>query len=275
MELIEPSVELVLQSTEKNGGYKHIERCARVCYQSDGKTTATSWKKFYNNLITRGHLSPLEHETVYLYIPYETDAPMFVRAEIGRIRDSKHTARFADGNTTYYVTNRRVIEEIGAEKAYELYGQSGASKMFDFARRYTLRIICDRGVSHELVRHRVFSFCQESTRYCDYQGAMQFVVPSRWGELTDDTRMVYLQAFSDAGKTYRELRQIGQSPQQARAVLPNALKTELYMTGFESDWADLIQKRTANGVHPDMVKVAKMMADVLYEQTGNKLFKLE
>lgn len=110
------------------------------------------------------------------------------------------------------------------------------------AKRITVKFICDRGVSHEFVRHRVFSFLQESTRYCNYSkdkfgSEVTFIEPC-WIKDNQDTydRWCFYESLSKSEEVYFRLLKHGWKPQQARTVLPNALKTELVMTGFVDDW---------------------------------------
>ena len=151
-------------------------------------------------------------------------------------------------------------------------------------KRVTVKFICDRGVSHEFVRHRVFSFAQESTRYCNYskdkfQG-VTYILP-KWctnvniedyeknpklmynanGILTD-SEINFLCGLYDNEIRYLKLLESGWVSQQARAVLPNALKTELVMTGFISDWNHFFSLRDANAAHPQ----ARELAAPLHEE---------
>ena len=93
----------------------------------------------------------------------------------------------------------------------------------------SVRIVCDRGVSHEIVRHRLASYTQESTRYCDYKksGCIVFIQPP---ELEGRSLKLWMESVSHAEIAYNEMRLMGISPQIARSVLPNSLKTEIVMT---------------------------------------------
>ena len=124
-------------------------------------------------------------------------------------------------------------------------------------RRYSAKFICDTGVSHELVRHRNHSYAQESTRYCDYTNlGIQFIRPAdyaRWGLAA---RWALYLGLVGCAISYKVLRFLGLAPQKARAVLPKALKTEVYATGYLSDWKHLLKLRTGAGAHPDFRKLA-------------------
>lgn len=124
---------------------------------------------------------------------------------------------------------------------------------------FSVRFIVDRGVSHEIVRHRLASYCQESTRYCNY-------VNDKFGSEITVIKPYYLEegsvAFEEwkaacrrAEEAYAWLIQAGYSPQEARAVLPNSLKTELIMTANLREWRHFFKLRTAAAAHPQMREV--------------------
>lgn len=166
----------------------------------------------------------------------------------------------------------------------------------------SVRIICDRGVTHELVRHRLAAYSQESMRYCDYTKShgqempqVTFVIP-RW--LQDKMRpgillhmenadevvimrepepITWLQHMYDAEMDYNSLRRAGWLPQQASSVLPNSLKTEIVMTANIREWRHVLTLRTSKAAHPCMRVVAKMIlrkfnqiVPVLFEDIGGE-----
>ena len=133
---------------------------------------------------------------------------------------------------------------------------------------FTVKFICDRGVSPELVRHRMASYCQESTRYCNYSKA-QFgceITVIEPGFLTGDTTgyAIWKQAMADAELAYFSLLEWGCTPQEARAVLPNSLKTEVVMTANIREWRHFLRLRTAAGAHPQMREVALILLDKVH-----------
>lgn len=100
--------------------------------------------------------------------------------------------------------------------------------------KITVRIICDRGVTHEIVRHRIASYSQESTRYCNYSkdkfdGELTFIKPCFWDE-DDENYRLWKEAMKQVEQTYMKLILCGASAQEARSVLPNSLKTEIVVT---------------------------------------------
>jgi thymidylate synthase (FAD) len=131
----------------------------------------------------------------------------------------------------------------------------------------TFRIICDRGVSHELVRHRIASYSQESTRYCNYSqdrfgNELTFIEPFFWAE---DRLNYYLElaiwrnTMKFLEKKYLELIEMGSGAQEARSILPNSLKTEVVMTANLREWRHFLKLRTAKDAHPQMREVALMI----------------
>ena len=149
------------------------------------------------------------------------------------------------------------------------------------------KVICDRGVTHEIVRHRMFSYAQESTRYCNYSGGVTFVMPC-WmynecsdGEylLTDEfesnldkpSHIWHMQMLRAEG-AYLKLTKQGWLPQQARSVLPNSLKTEICIAGNFREWRHFFELRTAKSAHPQMIEVANMILEDAVKR-HSELFK--
>lgn len=233
MKIIKPKVELEFITPN---ALKFIEKIGRTCYCSFDKITEESAEIFCKMIKTRNHMSVLEHASA------------------------------------------------------------------------TFRIICDRGVSHEIVRHRICSFSQESTRYCNYgpdKKGIQFILPS-WapedilGEyevlrndngvgvasinLRDDQQYIQkywtkdsdnklspfdtpeaqlLMFLANVELYYNQLIKLGQTPQQARAVLPNCLKTEIVMTANFREWLHFLELRTSSAAHPDMRIIANQIGNIL------------
>lgn len=159
---------------------------------------------------------------------------------------------------TCYKSEDRITEE-SAEKFVQNLIKRGHESVLEHC-SFTLRFICDRGVSHEIVRHRLASYSQESTRYCNYgQGKFGneitvvqpcFFFPGsrlfdRWAEICNDCEDAYL-----------DLLEMGATPQEARAVLPNSLKTEVVMTANIREWRHFFRLRCSKAAHPQMRQVA-------------------
>lgn len=145
-------------------------------------------------------------------------------------------------------------------------GHEAVLEHFSFSVKFT----CDRGVSHEIVRHRVASYCQESTRYCNYSndkfGSEITVIKPLYlepGTLGWDAWFMACQTAEDA---YFDLLDWGCSPQEARAVLPNSLKTEIIMTANLREYRHFFKLRCAKAAHPQMREVANMLLEMCKEQ---------
>lgn len=288
MKLIESSVQII----EEKDPYKMIELAGRTCYKSEDKITEDSAKEFVDRMIKLGHGAMLEHGTIYLTIDGEDP-------NLSKIQSNPHTKVnlvpyevLTEGNYTisykaHITTNLRVLIENNLKELL----QYQVEPTEHHEKRITAKFICDRGVSHEFVRHRVFSFAQESQRYCNYNkdkfnNELTFIKPTwldiptgdytYWdGDWCDIDNMKiqlpsdngvadnFLWCLNNAGMQYRLLINKGLKPQEARGVLPNATKTELVMTGFESDWEHFFELRCSGAAHPDAKKLANELKSLM------------
>lgn len=294
MRIIKPSFEIWDQEEGLEGIYKQIEKAGRVCYKSEDKITETSAKEFVDRMIKSGHGAMLEHGTVYLQYEvvksainpltkYYLNKYSKVKAKEGAIGETMRL---------FVTTNLRVLVENDWLKDLEYICEPTEYH----ERRVTIHFVCDRGVSHEFVRHRVFSFAQESTRYCNYskdkfQGVTYIQPPWLDGDISNEDGSkfydvytdVYLHTLTTAENAYLDLlkqwdekvpdkrfksgyKNNPWTPQQARAVLPNSLKTELVMTGFTKDWGHFFKLRDAGSAHPQ----ARELAHPLHEEFKNR-----
>jgi thymidylate synthase (FAD) len=177
----------------------------------------------------------------------------------------------AAGRTCY--KSEEKITEDSAEKFVRMIIKRGHETVIEHE-TMSVRVVCDRGVTHEMVRHRIASFSQESTRYCNYSGGVVFVIPP-WIEhlspgeyersegvaLSRDSDIEWFFAMCDAEAYYRTLIDGGWTPQQARSVLPNSLKTEIVMTANLREWRHFFKLRTAIAAHPQMREIAIPMLE--------------
>lgn len=132
----------------------------------------------------------------------------------------------------------------------------------------SVEIICDRAVSHQLVRHRLASYSQESMRYCNYKDEMTFIIPE-WCPLEqtsfdldvnnynviakgDEKARQWVYAIASSASHYRLLTELGARPEQARLVLPMSIKTELIMTANPREWRHIFKERTSSAADPEM-----------------------
>ena len=286
MKLIKPNFEIITQNPNNDGMLKHIELCGRVCYKSEDKIKDNTAAIFVNGLIKSGHTSVLEHGTVYLkvnvnqrdtYFKYcvnkysKTNSIGEVETNINdykRLRENPNLKWFG-----FITTNYRVLVENNWLD--DLQYQCEPTEFHE--KRVTVKFTCDRGISHEFVRHRVFSFSQESTRYCNYSkdkftNEITFIEPfwlkdipveyytrspeSLMPSERCDSAANFLYQLELIEETYFELIEKGWKPEQARNILPNSLKTELMMTGFVSDWKHFFELRCSKAAHPQSQELA-------------------
>ena len=215
-------------------------------------------------MIKSGHNAMLEHGTVYLKIPVNIDIAANFIDDISTWTKAK-LVKCDSGNWWAITTNYRRIVELN----YQQYLEYLCEPTEYHEKRITAKFICDRGISHELVRHRVFSFAQGSTRYCNYSkdeygNQLSFIKPSGIKEHTSYNEHGGVSKYLETCENlYFGLLDQGWKPQEARAILPNALKTEVIMTGFESDWKHFFELRCAPQAHPDMQVLANELKEKL------------
>ena len=131
--------------------------------------------------------------------------------------------------------------------------------------KITVSLICDRGVTHELVRHRIASYSQESTRYCNYMGEkfgreLTFIKPCFWAE-DDPKYAVWKEQMAQLEETYQRLLEAGASPQEARSILPNSLKTEIVVTMNLREWRHFLRLRSSKRAHPQIAEIASALLE--------------
>ncbi len=157
-----------------------------------------------------------------------------------------------------YITND------SSEKFVKNILKSGHESVIEHINVTTI-FICDRGVSHEIVRHRIASYSQESTRYCNYSkdkfgNELTFIKPCFWAENSEEY-ITWSSAMEYIERTYLRLLQFGAKPEQARSILPNSLKTEIAMTANLREWRHFLKLRTSEKAHPQMREVANMVKE--------------
>jgi thymidylate synthase (FAD) len=197
---------------------------------------------------------------------------------VSKYEDNKYSNVFNDGEYLYVTTNFRVLKENDW-----LNDLQYICKPTEFhEKRVSVRFVCSRAISHELVRHRVFTFTQESQRYCNYSKDkfgkdITFIIPE-WLEKfkkellnkegyrengTSDmfTDNDYFDFLRQCENCYIASIIAGAKPEEAREVLPNSTKTDIIMTGFISDWKHFFELRTAENAHPEMRRLAIPLQD--------------
>lgn len=133
----------------------------------------------------------------------------------------------------------------------------------------SVRFTVARGIANEIVRHRHFSFAQESTRYCKYSGEVEFIIPFWYDKATFNDKMIFEESLVNAEATYQALLDNGHTAQEARETLPHALKTEIVVTGNYREWRHFMKLRAANSTgpaHPDMNRIMCPLLIELHER---------
>ena len=267
MKVINASVQEIKQAPGIRGIYQHIEKCGRTCYKSEDKITEDSAMKFFQGLVNRKHFAMLEHGTVYFKFPFFPNYE--VQEAISKVGNSNYSfTKVGEDGYIYVTTNMRVLmEKVPNMVDSLLYDYALEEASNNHIKKYTAKFTISRGIANEFVRHRVFSFAQESTRYCNYSkdrfgGELTFIRPE-WlkGEGIDlEAESRWLNAMAMSEDYYFDLVNLGVKPQNARGVLPLDLKTELIMTGTTDQWEafwDLRMREITGPAHPDAKAIAE------------------
>lgn len=295
MKVVLPSVE-ILPYLDGKEILKHLEKCGRVCYKSEDKISDISSEKFLQGIIKRGHEAVLEHASFIFKVSYNVykdiiDKVNFVESYYFK----KMYLRFTDSDGYIVSGNVRAWRDFFRFVGVSIYMKDfieANSILFPEFKNYSqssfngdewsikqisvndlvsdcqrlvhedvsVRFVCDRGISHEIVRHRDASYCQESTRYCNYTkekfGNEITVIQPCFFEKDSREYFIWERSMECCEKAYFDLLDCGCSPQQARCVLPNSLKTEIIMTANIREWRHFFELRCSKAAHPQMIEVA-------------------
>lgn len=298
MRIIKPSATVMKHTIDP---YKFIEQVGRKCYKSEDKIEEGSAEKFVKNLIKRNHWAMLEHETLYLVVSetfmkdFNEDTIDFDASKFFNISYDGDKYIISGSFRSFHDLFERQIYSYpinyiksGMQFSYPLvfgeyeeyngvyYGTDcvlytrqefidlfkDKPEILSHHLTHTFLFVCDRGVSHEFVRHRVASFAQESTRYCNYgkEDEITVIEPCFWEEGENSAYFYeeWYRSCHQAEVSYLNFLSWGASPQQARTVLPNSLKTELVITATEEEWQHIVNLRylgTTGAPHPQMKEV--------------------
>ena len=278
MKLIKPSYEIWEQGKELSGVMAQIERAARVCYASEPKGEVG---ELLGKLIKSKHYAMLEHGTVYLHIcnDYWSLVEKYTNNKYSKVKSVLYGTHdpncYGEDFDAFITTNYRVLVEN--DWLEDLKYLCEPTEYHE--KRITVKFIMDRIGSQSFCRHRVFSFAQESTRYCNYskdkfgnevtfiQPCWDYIKTAAYNGVDHFDGDYFEHSLREAESYYFKLLDLGWKPEQARQVLPNALKTELVMTGFVSDWKHLFRLRTSfiaetGKPHPDIAN----LCDPLYNR---------
>lgn len=297
MKLIKPSFEIISLDPEP---LKHIERVARTCYKSEDKITDESAPKFVKMLYDKGHHAMLEFYPFYFKCNPGFAYRLMVMNQSAEINGdlmvynsptepwtqiscnlrtammlSKYSGQISGAITMLYPELKFMFDKIVNTPHLENLACNtvDADKINLDLQYATVKFITDRGVTHELVRHRKCSFAQESTRYVNYGGKdMEFIIPSHFyiqysTNAVSHDYLVWMDNVEAAERDYNVLLEDGQLPQQARAILPNCLKTEIVVQARLSEWKHIFKLRCDKTAHPDMRAIMILLRDEM-----NKLY---
>lgn len=272
MKIIKPRVKII---TEKNL-IRKIRMAYAICYKNEDNIDWKNCIEWIERKVAMGHSSPCEH--VRVKIPYATYDKLYSKFYV------KNNNKLPYG----FQSRVNVVSLKGKNFVYmnvrdwlNIGGKIRDIERFEEAPDYmTVKIICNRGISHELVRHRQMAFTQESTRYCNYKSTMKFIEQGYEDKVFDDKsrfkiwmrNLIFKWNCKLCEIGYKWMLRFGATPQEARNVLPNSLKTEIWVTGTETAWNDFYKLRLAKGAHPQMREIAAMIMDeehnALYTDNG-------
>lgn len=294
MKLIKPSAQII----EPTGYtiddiYKSIELAGRVSHKSEANIKEGSAKDFVGRMLNMKHLATCEFGTVYLEFHVKDPSVVggdeyhnqqaFLNKLINKYADNKYSIVRVNHyyDTAFITTNYRVLVENNWLDDLKYL----CEPTIFHHKRYTVKYICDRAIANEIVRHRKFSFLQESTRYCLYSSnkfnnELTFIIPCWFEEMNQgiikfeeglykDTYCfqftegnkgkscsIWYNAMREAEEHYIELINLGWKAEEARNILPLSLKTELYMCGFTEDWKKFFELRCTPNAHPQAKELA-------------------
>ena len=304
MKLVQSNAELI----QETNPYKLVELVGRTCYKSEDRITDDSYIKFVQNLIVRKHYAMLEHGRVTFVVrdldPYLlVGVPGIHIARDSGYMDCKAYVMSVSLSHLYnekwswlkpwFKVMRKIAENVylyGNTSSYSFRGvtliacndsESYVDEAVLFApnefKYRTIKFVCDRGVSHELVRHRCAA-AQSSTRYCNYSkdkfgSEITFVEPSDYEFWSDKGKQHFEKFLKCCENEYMYMvKERAFTPQQARAVLPNALQTEVILTMDLDQWEHFFNLRLfgkTGAPHPDMKRVAKIAYQYFKEDFEN------
>ena len=266
--IIQPSFEIL----DNSNPYKIIETAGRLCYKSEDKITEDSYKPFIENLLKRKHYAVLEHGWISLILSREifeevrNNNPKFLYFKDNVVSGNVRAwLEYLENHPNGYIQNTLNLNYP------VMFSAQSDSRLEDFYKceildrnpTVSVRFIHDRAFTHELVRHRVASYCQESQRYVNYSRekfgeSITYIEP-----IMDEPdtvkeyqkKIVWKTLCDQAADAYFSMINLGCKPQEARAVLPNSTKTEIIITATKAEWKHIFSLRCDTAAHPAMRQV--------------------
>lgn len=292
-QFVNPSATMITEADH----FKRIEAAGRTCYKSEDRITDTSARGFVRGLMNSRHTAMVEH-AVFVFDVSHVSVDVLVSLNacpyINLTLNGENGRALASGNLR--AINEQAAHSLGAAMLLKALFNLDAGLVYENElmsdcnvddvkivdidtipnlsaheieqhKHLTFRLITDRGVTHELVRHRPPSYGMESTRYVNYLAGISICLPTGFYEKPEVVQEEYQLAFQDADNHYRRLIELGEKPQQARAVLPTALKTEIVVTTNIKEWNHIWNLRlfgTTGAPHPDI----KALMEQVYAIAG-------
>lgn len=307
MQAIKPYAQIVDIDFGRNV-LKKIELVGRTCYKSTDLIKEDSAPKFVGNLISRGHEAMVEHASFCFslsrpewfglqriidrmerhdgfkcFLRFTDDGRSLVSGNVRAWRDFIKTFYGQMGCLPQYM--KSFIEDNPVlfpeyQEGVKYFGVNGVNLIPVYIEDLkteneflthcdvTVQFVVDRGITHEIVRHRPASFAQESTRYCNYSkdkcgGQITFIIPEFFQYKSPEWDL-WKNNMENAERTYLNMIELGVTPEKARTVLPNSVKTELIMTATCAEWIHFFELRACNytgKAHPQMLEVSRPLLD--------------
>lgn len=290
---------------------KFIEFIGRTCYKSEDKITDESSNEFIKNLLKRKHYAIIEHWIVYIKANFNTTNP-YINAIYNKLKMNKFCNFYINlkdeiiylsanlrsllERYNYHDTNEDLIDfVINSISANYKFNHIEVLTRDEFIAKinvynidindkrsmiyHTFKCTTDRGVTHELVRHRKASFAQESTRYCNYSNGkfgseLTFIKPCFWEESSDRYNLWKTQCILDE-KIYLDLiNNHNATPQEARTILPNSTKADIIITANETEWQHIINLRyhgTTGSPHPQMKELMELVYPIIVKESDGRI----
>ena len=293
MKFVDPNAEII----DIQNPLERIERIGRICYKSEDKIGPGTAKKFVKMLIQRKHYAMLEHAHVHYKVESESldillnipgvivskldDSNWLVTVSVSHLFNPKYESICLIWQMYVLFYNEYLAEDGDIPTSIEFDDVQLLSDKLLKAHKHKHGLVsicftCDRGVSHELVRHRC-AVAQESTRYCNYSSdkfgsEIRVVVPSTFADWDESSRACWTAATNASEQCYLAMIENGRKPQEARSVLNNSLATQVVLSMTPDRWEhffDLRSRGTTGAPHPDM----KVVADIALEKYNNFLNK--
>jgi thymidylate synthase (FAD) len=269
--IVKPSATIVEMT---NNICKDIERVGRICYKSEDKITDNSAPAFVEQMMKRGHMSVLEFGIISVFFDdfnlFMSEGQCLLRSKYLHISFRYEGVKITGSlrafkevldslyNSNYFAVG---LHHFLSTKYGSFFRPNISTEYINhwtelFSHDMTLvKFVVSRSISHELVRHRVMSFMQESQRYCRYDECLTVVEP-RWFEEGSEISSDWYEHMNQCHERYMKAL-IHLTPQDARGVLPEDTKTELYCLGTNDQWKQLFRLRCQSSAHPEMQRVMR------------------